>query len=212
MLEIFIPTLIKKQKIEINKISKNFLVVLEKFKIEDNIIIEKFDSKFFEGIKIFSKKINKNLIILCNWEFWKYYFLDYDRIENKNIISFGNSIWKIKNLEKDLWKIQTNIEEIINFLNSKKLLTNSKKEEIKNKIQDIFFSLSGIAYILYENKKKLEENRENLKNYNWLEEYKAQASLILQTTKTTKLEIETSLQKFENILELYLDSLKKIFL
>jgi hypothetical protein len=31
MLEIFIPTLIKKQNFEINKISNNFLNVLEKF-------------------------------------------------------------------------------------------------------------------------------------------------------------------------------------
>jgi hypothetical protein len=48
MLEIFIPTLIKKQKIGINEISKNFLVVLEKCKIENNIIVEKFESTFFE--------------------------------------------------------------------------------------------------------------------------------------------------------------------
>jgi hypothetical protein len=211
MLEIFVPTIIKKFNLEINKISDNFLDVLWTNNFY-SIKLKKFNSNFFEWIKIFSKKFDKNLIILCNWEFWEDYFLDYDRIKNKNIITFWTSIWQIKNLEKDLWKIQTNIDEILNFLKSNKLLTNTKKDEIKIKIQKIFFNLSGIAYILYENQKKLEENQKKLKDYNWLVEYESQAALLLQTTETTELKLQNSIEKFENMIKIYLETLAFIFI
>jgi len=45
MLEIFIPTLIKKQKIEINNLSNNFVDILKKSFSE--IEITNFESTFF---------------------------------------------------------------------------------------------------------------------------------------------------------------------
>ncbi|MDQ7022139.1 MAG: hypothetical protein Q9M97_01155 [Candidatus Gracilibacteria bacterium] len=88
MIEIFIPTLIKNQELQINKISDNFLNAIKIFDLK----IETFESTFFSGIKIKSKIIDKDLIILSNGEFGNNYFIDYDILENKNIITSGIKI------------------------------------------------------------------------------------------------------------------------
>jgi hypothetical protein len=132
-------------------------------------------------------------------------------IKYKNLKTFWTSILKLEHIEKHLKEIEYNIDEILKRLKSDKLLTNSKKEDIRKKINEVFFTLTWILFVLYKNKDLLEENYKNLKNYKWLEEYEAQAVLLKETTKTKKIEISTNLEKFENMIEFFLESLEKIF-
>ena len=209
MLEIFIPEKVW-QKIFINNFSTKLEELIKKnFEIK---VFKNIKTDFFEWKYLFLEKLDYNLIKIFNWEFWKFYFLDYDFLENKNIFSFGSSFLKFSELEKNIKKIWENIEEILKTLNSNKLLTNSKKEDITKKINEIFFTLSWILFVLYKNTQKLEENRKKLKNYNWLEEYEAQAELLLKNTDNQEEKLKIISEKFENMLKLYLESLEKIFI
>jgi hypothetical protein len=58
-----------------------------------------------------------------------------------------------------------NIAEITGILNSDNLLTNSKKEEILEKIRNSFFALSGVIFLLYSLKEKTDNNLDELNNY-----------------------------------------------
>jgi len=206
MLEIFIPTKIKNYS-EINVLQKNFLDILEnKF---NDLKIEKFESKFFEWIKIYSKNFNENLIILCNWEFGENYFIDFDYTKNNfeflgTKIIWENKIWeKIENIEK-------NISEIIKLLNSNNLLTNTKKQYIKNKINSSFFALSWVVFLLYLLKKQTDKNLQDLQNINSSIEYEAQASLLAETSKTKQIELQAQIDKLEKRVDFFIDTVKKL--
>lgn len=208
MIEIFIPTKIKNNNLEINTISENFLKVLKGSFWA--IFLEKFNSEFFSGIKLFSKKFDENLIILCNWEFWENYFVDFDIFENKNIKTFWTKIiWK-NEISKNIEKIIEDIWEITAILSSKNLLTNSKKEEILTKIKNTFFSLSGIIFLLYSLKEKTEKNIKNLENYSWEIEYEWQAFILKETAITKKIELQANIDKIEWKIKIFLELIWKI--
>ena len=208
MLEIFIPIKIK-EKIFINNFSEKLEKIIRKnFEIKN---FKKIETRIFSGIFLELKKINFDLIILSNWEFWEFYFLDYDLIKYKNLETFWTSILRIEQIEKNLKQIEKNIDEIMKTLKSNKLLTTSKKQEIEKKINKIFFTLSWILFILHKNKNLLEKNNKILEKYKWLAEYEAQARLLKETSKTKKIQISANLEKFENMVEIYLETLEKIF-
>ena len=212
MLEIFIPTWIKKQKVQINDISDNFLNVLKNSFIDLEII--NFESTFFEWIKIISKNLDENLIILCNWEFWNNYFIDYDisfpLLPKEGLgevwikIIWQNKIWE------EIQKIMLNIAEITGILSSNNLLTNSKKEEILIKIKNSFFALSWVVFLLYSLKQKAEQNLEELENYSWKIEFEAQASLLKETSLTKSIEIKANIDKLEEKIEMFIWVISKL--
>jgi hypothetical protein len=208
MLEIFIPTWIKNQKLQINNIPDKLLKILENSFLELEII--NFESTFFNWIKLNSKKIDKDLIILCNWEFWENYFLDYDNLENKNIItSWIKIIWENQIWEK-IQKIMLDIAEITWILNSNNLLTNSKKEEILIKITNSLFSLSWVIFLLYSLKEKTQENLDELNNYSWKIEYEWQASLLKETSLTKNIELQANIDKLEGKIEMFIWIITKL--
>ena len=206
MLEIFIPTWIKKQKVQINDISDNFLNVLKNSFIDLEII--NFESTFFEWIKIISKNLDENLIILCNWEFWNNYFIDYDisfpLLPKEGLgevwikIIWQNKIWE------EIQKIMLNIAEITGILSSDNLLTNSKKEEILIKIKNSFFALSWVVFLLYSLKQKVEQNLIELENYSWKIEFEWQAVLLKETSLTKSIEIKANIDKLEGKIEMFI--------
>ncbi len=206
MLEIFVPIRIK-EKIFIN----NFSLKLEKL-IKNNFVckIEKINTKIFLWVYFLFEELDKDFIILANWEFWEFYFLDYDFLKIKNIDSFWTFFLRINSLEKKLDNIWKDIDFIIKTLKSDKLLTNSKKDEIITKINKNFFILSGILFVLEKNKKLLEKNKKDLKNYSWNIEYESQAKLLLEISKTKSLELNLSIEKFENMVLEYLKVLENI--
>jgi len=211
MLEIFIPIWIKKQKIQINKISNKFLKVLKNS--FSGLELKKFDSTFFEWIKINSKNLDKNLIILCNWEFWENYFLDYDIFSPLLSKERLGEIWTRIIWENKIWeKIQEiiiNITDITWILNSNKLLTNSKKKEIIKKITSSFFTLSWIIFLLYFLKEKTKQNLQDLSNYSWKVEYEAEASLLKEISITKSIELQASIDKLEGKIEMFIEVIRK---
>jgi len=202
MLEIFIPTLIKKQKIEINNLSNNFVDILKKSFSE--IEITNFESTFFSWIKINTEILDENLIILCNWEFWENYFINYDFIKNINTQIFWiKIIWENK-ISDNIQKIMLNVAEITWILSSDNLLTNSKKEEILVKIKNSFFSLSGVVFLLYSLKEETEKNVDELTNYSWKIEYEWQALLLKETSITKNIELKANIDKLEGKIEMFI--------
>lgn len=208
MLEIFIPTLIKNQKIQINSISDNFLKVLKNS--FSNLKISNFESKFFSGIKIENNVFDEDLIILCNWEFWNNYFINYDFTKKINIKIFWiKIIWENK-IWENIQKIMLDIAEITAILNSDKLLTNSKKEEILVKIKNSFFSLSGVIFLLYSLKEETEKNLKELNNYSGKVEYEWEAILLKETSLTKDIELKANIDKLENKIEMFIWVISKL--
>ena len=206
MLEIFIPTLIKNQKISINTISNNFLNAIKIL----NWKITNFQSTFFSGIKINLDNFDEDLILLCNWEFWEHYFIDFDFTKKINTDIFWIKIvWKNK-IWENIQEIMLNIAEITWILSSDKLLTNSKKEDILLKIKNSFFSLSGVIFLLYSLKKKTEKNLEELNNYSWKIEYEAQARLLKENSLTKNIELKANIDKLEGKIEMFISVINKL--
>ena len=96
------------------------------------------------------------------------------------------------------------IAEITAILNSDKLLTNSKKEEILEKIKNSLFALSWIIFLLYSLKQETQKNFEELNNYSWNIEYEAQAELLKETSLTKNIELQASIDKLENKVEMFI--------
>ena len=208
MLEVFIPIKVN-NSLEINYFSDKFKnIVSNSFW---DVEINKFNSKLIYWIYLNSKKLDKDLIILLNWEFGVYYFLDYDALVNW-ISSFWTLILKPNDISNKIKNIYLDFEEIILELNSSKLLTNTKKEKIKDKIDNVFFMLSGILFLLYKLKNKTESNLEELNSYDWLIEYEWQASLLSETSKTKKIELEATIIKLEDKVEMFLNTINSLFL
>ena len=209
MLEVFVPENIK-DKIFLNNISKKLEdIIMSSFNLKK---IKKIQTKNMFGTLFLFEKFDSDFIVLSNWEFGKYYFVDYDFIENNDIEYSWVSIYKNTNIEKELKNIWKNIEEILEVLSSDKLITNTIKQNILNKINDTFFTLSWVLYVLQKNKYLSEENAKILDEYDWNIEYESQAKLLNITTENKRLKLDLNIEKYENMIELYLWSLEKIFL
>lgn len=101
-------------------------------------------------------------------------------------------------MDEEIQSIQKNFAYITQELSSTKLLTLSKKQTIRSKIDETFFTLSGILFLLYSLKQKTLENTQLLENIDEKNiEMSAQAELLQETNKTKILEIQSQIDKFE---------------
>ncbi len=205
MLEIYIPTKIK-WYLEINKIKKAFLNII-KGNYKD-LEINEFNSTFLSWVKIKSNKFLESLIILCNWEFWEYYFIDTD-FQKNNFPHLWTKIISEDEIQNKIEKITKNIDFIIWELNSNKLLTNTKKEKVKEKINKTLFTLSWIIFLLYNLKEKTLQNISELSGYKWKIEYESQAKLLSEISETKEIELQASIDKLEGRIDLYIKILKR---
>ncbi|MDQ7022140.1 MAG: hypothetical protein Q9M97_01160 [Candidatus Gracilibacteria bacterium] len=96
------------------------------------------------------------------------------------------------------------IADVTGILNSDKLLTNSKKEEILIKITNSFFSLSGVIFLLYSLKDKTQNNLNELNNYSGKIEYEGHASLLKETSITKNIELKANISKLEGKIEMFI--------
>lgn len=206
MLKVFIPEKIF-QKLIINFFEKLDFENLEKnFK---NIKIENFETKFISG-KYFELEEDLDFLIFCNGFFWKKFFYEMD-FTKKQIFTFGKSFYSDKNYFEDFWKISEDFAYISEELHSTKLLTNTRKKELLEKITYAFFLLSGIYFNLYVLLQKTEKNIFELENIEWKSEYEATALLIIETSKTKKVELEAKIQVFEEKFKLFYEIISKIY-
>lgn len=208
MWEIFIPENIF-DKISINKLSDNLLIQLQKhFDIRE---MSDFTSKYCYWKYIKVNNINQDILSLLNGEFGEKYFLDYDFLKYDLEVT-GTKILKPENITQNILQISEEFEEIIKELLSSKLLTLSKKKDIQNKIEKIFFTISWILFLLYSLREKTNKNNEELKNYKWAIEFQAQAKLVSESAQTKYIELTAQIDKFEAKSELFFQAIQKIFL
>lgn len=212
MIDIFIPTKIKlwdDDYLNINIISNNFLNLLKNNFFDINI--SWFDSNQFEWIKLYWDNFSEDLIILCNWLFWEHYFADYDFFWFDFNCLWSKIIWESQ-IDEKIELIISDISYILNILSWDKLLTNSVKSSVSNKIKQTFFLISGLVYILYNLKYKTQKSIEELNNYDWLEEYEWQSKLLLEPLVTKKLELEASIGRIETQIWFFIWSIKKLII
>lgn len=208
-LEIFIPEVLF-DEIRINTFSESTYSLLQK----NYKTIEKqsFRSKYCHATVLKLNKYDQDFISICNGEFWKYYFLDYD-FDTQSFISSGRKILSPQMMDEEIESIQKNFAYITKELSSTKLLTLSKKQTIRSKIDETFFTLSGILFLLYSLKEKTLENTQLLENIDEKNiEMSAQAELLQETNKTKILEIQSQIDKFEWKAELFFQTIHKLFL
>lgn len=212
MMEVFIPIDLKydnDKTFAINNFSKKNKDLLEKN--FDLVSKKEFNSTFFDWIFLQTKELDEDLVVFLNWVFGNFYFLDYDYF-SFSLESFGTKILKIDETLNKIPEITQIFENIIWDLQSEKLLTNTKKETMKNDIRKAFLTLSGVFFVLYNLREKTIENLWELQNYNWEVEYEAEASLLSETWKTKKIELDATISSLENKLKLFLEVVGKIFL
>lgn len=197
----FIPT-VTKNNLKINFIDEQ----IRAFLTQMDANITDFESNYFSWIEL-SFEENYDLIIMLNGFFWENYFIDYNVFEEKNI-SRWHSFYDNSKIHENISKISNEISDIVKLLKSNTFLTNTKKEEIKKRIISTLVSLSGV-YFIQQNLKKISEDNYNelneLKNNKHTEEeFKWQASILKEVTKTKIIELDASITKLENVLEDFL--------
>jgi hypothetical protein len=208
MWEIFIPEKIF-DKIIINTFSEKLMDLIEEhFEIlEKNIF--KTTHCIWTYVKI--KNPQQDLFSLLNWELWNKYFADYDFLKEDFEITW-TKILKPEDLNHNIKKISEEFEKIVQELSWNKLLTESKKSEIQDKIKTTFFTIAGILFLLYNIRDKALLNHKELSEYNGMIEYESQAALIWETAKTKSIELSAQIIKFENKSEVFFTTIQKIFL
>ena len=121
----------------------------------------------------------------------KYWFINEVILPiDSNLIELQN-IYEIVFEQEKIEQIPDKVREIKAFLESWKLLTNSKKQEFKQILYDsIYLILQNIIklyFIVFEAVKNKQELKKMINSENILAEYKAQANL-LETTSTINIE------------------------
>lgn len=208
MLEIFIPTRIF-DKFSINildeKICKN---LQNSFK---NLKISEISDEFISGKLLEIPNYDEDLIIFCNGFCGKFYAFDAD-FEKHKIESFWKVFYKNYEYFDDLQKIEKQIFEIKNFLESEKLLTNSKKTEILETIKYIFFLLSILYFHIFSLLAKTQKNISELSEKSWKSDLDATANLLLESAKTKEIELESARLNLENYIKNFSEIIFKQFL
>ena len=156
---------------------KNILDLSEDFYIKDSI---------HWWILNIDKSTFLNLFPVLNWYVNKYWF--YDKVNlwlDSSLLNLQN-IYEIEFDEEKINRIPNHSQEIKDFLNSWKLLTNSKKKEFHNLLyNDIYLLLVNIIklyFIIYKAIKNKEELKTIIESENILQEYKSQAILLEYTS------------------------------
>lgn len=208
MLTIFVPTKIF-DEFSLNTTRKeNLQSIIANF---SDIKITDFQSSYISGKVLQNPVYDEDLIIFANGEYGKKYFYDADMTQ-ESIKAFGHYFYRDNGYFSDLKNIEKEIFEIKNVLESKNLLTNSKKTELREKIIWIFFLLSGMYFNIFTLLEKTNQNMRELQNIDGKAEFEGTAELIIETAKTKKIELEASLGTFENHIRHFYDTIKQYFL
>lgn len=207
MLEIFIPEKVNK-KLTINTFSKEQQDVL----MESFEWLEVFDISypFLEWTFLQLPYFDQDLLVYANGMFGKTFFYEYDVLEH-TAYSTGISFYTWEQFLSELQSISGNIENIMKDIQSNKLLTNSKKDEIREKIETTFFTISGVYFSLAQLLYKTERNIWKLEDIGEGIEYQAQWELLKETSTTKQVELEAQLKKLEGKAQLFFDAIAHIF-
>ena len=206
----------------INKIQNIDFVDESKFK---KILDLKNEIKIWENIHWWTVELTKEKFIeilpILNWFVNKYWF--YDTINlwiDKKLVKLQN-IYEIEFDFEKIKEITSFIQEVKNYIESWKLLTKSKKEEILKKVEDYIYlvlqNIIKIYFLILDTQQNQKELEKILSSKNIFEEYKSQANLLKTTSNvnTEKMinqlsflikELNIITKYFQKIIESFLNS------
>ena len=206
----------------INKIQNIDFVDESKFK---KILDLKNEIKIWENIHWWTVELTKEkfieLLPILNWFINKYWF--YDTINlwiDKKLVKLQN-IYEIEFDFEKIKEITSFIQEVKNYIESWKLLTKSKKEEILKKVEDYIYlvlqNIIKIYFLILDTQQNQKELEKILSSKNIFEEYKSQANLLKTTSNvnTEKMinqlsflikELNIITKYFQKIIESFLNS------
>lgn len=171
----------------INKIQEIDFIDESKFQdvlcLQDDFYV--WESIHWWILNISQKEFIEKLPIL-NWFVNKYWFI------NEVLLPIDSKLIKLQNVyeiefeQEKIQQIPFLVEKIKNFIEADKLLTNSKKEEFSQSLDEwIYLILQNIIklyFIIYDAIKNKEDLKQIMSSNNILEEYKAQANLLEYTS------------------------------
>jgi len=207
MLEIFVPQKIF-WKMSLNTFEIKDLIML---KNAFSLNYEEFRTEIISWTVLKISDNDEDIFIFANWAFWKRYFYDFDYWESRYSV-FWKSFYHKDNYFSDLKNIEKEIFYVKEVLESNNLLTNTKKEELRKKVEDVFFLISWVYFHLYSLLDETNENIFDLENIDWKIEYEATASLIIETSKTKKVELEAVISGFEEKIKMFYGVISKLFI
>ena len=171
----------------INKIQEIDFIDESKFQ---NVLCLQDDFYVWESIHWWILNISQEEFIeklpILNWFVNKYWFI------NEVLLPIDSKLIKLQNVyeiefeQEKIQQIPFLVEKIKNFIEADKLLTNSKKEEFSQSLDEwIYLILQNIIklyFIIYDAIKNKEDLKQIMSSNNILEEYKAQANLLEYTS------------------------------
>ena len=171
----------------INKIQE--IDFIDESKFQDILCLQD-DFYVWESIHWWILNISQEEFIeklpILNWFVNKYWFI------NEVLLPIDFKLIKLQNVyeiefeQEKIQQIPFLVEKIKNFIEADKLLTNSKKEEFSQSLDEwIYLILQNIIklyFIIYDAIKNKEDLKQIMSSNNILEEYKAQANLLEYTS------------------------------
>ncbi len=171
----------------INKIQE--IDFIDESKFQDILCLQD-DFYVWESIHWWILNISKEEFIeklpILNWFVNKYWFINEVLLPiDPKLIKLQN-VYEIEFEQEKIQQIPFLVEKIKNFIEADKLLTNSKKEEFSQSLDEwIYLILQNIIklyFIVYDAIKNKEDLKQIMSSNNILEEYKAQANLLEYTS------------------------------
>jgi len=171
----------------INKIQE--IDFIDESKFQDVLCLQD-DFYVWESIHWWILNISKEEFIeklpILNWFVNKYWFINEVLLPIYPKLIKLQNIYEIEFEQEKIKQIPFLVEKIKNFIEADKLLTNSKKEEFSQSLDEwIYLILQNIIklyFIIYDAIKNKEDLKQIMNSNNILEEYKAQANLLEYTS------------------------------
>ena len=176
-----------------------------------------WDSIHWWLVEIKKKEFIKLLPVL-NWYVNKYGFYDTinlwirpELVKLQNIYEIEFDFKKIEEIPKFLEKVKT-------YINSWKLLTNSKKQEIQQNVENYIYlilqNIIKIYFLIFQTQQNQKDLKKIISSKNILEEYKAQANLLekssLVNIEKMLIQLDFLIKQLEIITEYFQKWIKEI--
>lgn len=135
---------------------------------------------------------------LFNWLCGINFFYNSYKISFEEKYLNGKNIFDLNYDKKKIESITWDIQKVKKFMNSNKLLTNSKKEEFKDKLIMAVYNLCAFQiktyFLIYESFQNKEQLNNIINSSNTLQEFKSQAELVKSLSHKN---LELLLPRFE---------------
>jgi len=176
-----------------------------------------WDSIHWWLVEIEKKEFIKLLPVL-NWYVNKYGFYDTINLWIRPELVKLQNIYEIEFDLKKIEEIPKFLEKVKNYINSWKLLTNSKKQEIQQNVENYIYlilqNIIKIYFLIFQTQQNQKDLKKIISSKNILEEYKAQANLLekssLVNIEKMLIQLDFLIKQLEIITEYFQKWIKEI--